>query len=252
MFKMVASLLGRKEQNGYKPNYDDQKVAKEESRKTLLVVEDDDDTRNLLIRYLKKDYEMVGTGDATEGLRLVLERRPSCILLDLNLPRFSGIELGKILSDMTVTQLIPIIVISGESASEYKEVCEKFGSVDYIEKPLNFSYVKSRVAEVLKSTVAERRRSVRVKLKASLMLKTTDANGQELRFSAFSDDVSTGGFSCSFTGALQVDSIVEVLLNASKPILVGRARVARIERRGTIHQRYGFQFVTPATNWVLK
>src|SRR5206468_820194 len=138
MFRMVASLLGREEQKSYKRNSDDQAVAKAESRKTLLVVEDDDDTRNLLIRYLRKDYEMVGTGDAREGLRLVMEHKPSCILLDLNLPRFSGIELGKILSDMTVTQLIPIIVITGEPARDYREVCESFGTVDYIEKPLNF------------------------------------------------------------------------------------------------------------------
>ena len=54
------------------------------------------------------------------------------------------------------------------------------------------------------------------------------------------------------TRQLQVDSIIEVMLGGAKPRPVGRARVVRVERRGTSLQRYGFEFVTPPANWIVK
>jgi hypothetical protein len=168
------------------------------------------------------------------------------------MPKFSGIELGKVLSEMSATQLIPIIVMTAEPAERYKEVCEGFGALDYIEKPLNFFYVKRRVGEVVQAKAQDRRRKPRVKLKVGLLLAGKVENGKEFQFSLITDDVSTGGFACTCTGDLPVDSIVDVMLNGAKPRAVGRARVVRVERRGTPLQRYGFQFVAPPTDWIVK
>jgi len=250
MLKAVASLLKKADYGD--SNHGQEGEADALRRRTVLIVEDDEETRNLLRRHLKDDYDVVETGDPTEALRLVLERKPNCILLDLNMPRFSGIELGKVLSDMSVTQLIPIIVITAEPAEQYKEICEGFGAVEYMEKPLNFFYLKRRVGEVVHAKVQERRRKARVKLKVSLMVTGKAENGREFQFSIVSDDVSAGGFSASCTGELQVDSIIEVMLGGAKPRPVGRARVVRVERRSTPLQRYGFEFVTPPTNWIVK
>jgi CheY-like chemotaxis protein len=250
MLKAVTSLLTKADHGDSKPGQEGEGFALR--RKTVLIVEDDGETRNLLRRHLKDDYDVVETGDPTEALRLVLERKPNCILLDLNMPRLSGIELGKVLSDMSVTQLIPIIVMTGEPAAQYKEVCEDFGAVDYIEKPLNFFYVKRRVGEVVNAKVQERRRKARVKLKVGLLLTGKTENGREFHVSLVSDDVSAGGFACTCTGELAVDSIIDVMLNGAKPRPVGRARVVRVERRGTPLQRYGFEFVAPPTNWIVK
>ncbi len=251
MLKAVASLLNKTDHSDSKQGQDSEWVARR--RKTVLIVEDDEETRNLLRRHLKDDYDIVETGDPTEALRLVLERKPNCILLDLNMPRFSGIELGKVLSEMSATQLIPIIVMTGEPAERYKEVCEGFGALDYIEKPLNLFYVKRRVGEVVQAAKAQdRRRKPRVKLKVGVLLTGKAESGQEFQFSLISDDVSVGGFSCTCTGDLPVDSVVDVTLNGAKPRAVGRARVVRVERRGTPLQRYGFQFVTPPTDWIVK
>ena len=175
MLKAVASLLKKADYGDSNHGQEGEAVALR--RRTVLIVEDDEETRNLLRRHLKDDYDVVETGDPTEALRLVLERKPNCILLDLNMPRFSGIELGKVLSDMSVTQLIPIIVITAEPAEQYKEICEGFGAVEYMEKPLNFFYLKRRVGEVVHAKVQERRRKARVKLKVSLMVTGKAENG---------------------------------------------------------------------------
>src|SRR5947207_14664275 len=99
--------------------------------------------------------------------------------------------------------------MTAEPAERYKEVCEGFGAVDYIEKPLNFFYVKRRVGEVVQAKVQERRRKPRVKLKVGLLLTGKAENGREFQFALISDDVSAGGFSCTCTGDLPVYSIVD-------------------------------------------
>src|SRR5437867_12195523 len=90
MLKAVASLLKKADYGVSNHGQAGEAVALR--RRTVLIVEDDEETRNLLRRHLKDGYDVVETGDTTEALRMVLERRPNCILLDLNVPLLFGIQ----------------------------------------------------------------------------------------------------------------------------------------------------------------
>ena len=101
----------------------------------ILVVEDDESMRGLIRDRLSDSFEVTDTGDATEALGLALASKPDCILVDLMMPRFSGLELCQTFASVSNTQTIPIFVITGQSAEEHREfvdpahdVAQRFGT----------------------------------------------------------------------------------------------------------------------------
>jgi CheY-like chemotaxis protein len=62
---------------------------------------------------LKAGYAVVQAGDGEEGLRAARERVPDLILLDMMLPRVSGLEVLRTLKSDVLVKHIPVIVLSG-------------------------------------------------------------------------------------------------------------------------------------------
>jgi CheY-like chemotaxis protein len=62
---------------------------------------------------LKAGYAVVQAGDGEEGLRVARERVPDLILLDMMLPRVSGLEVLRTLKSDVLVKHIPVIVLSG-------------------------------------------------------------------------------------------------------------------------------------------
>lgn len=217
----------------------------------LLIVDDDKAVRNLLRFRLKDGYEIIDTGSAEEALALALQNKPDAILLDLMMPKFSGFELCQALASLSFTQLIPIFIVSGESAARYKDFCESLGAKAYFQKPVDFDALNAGLSAVLGTRRPERRKEVRVRLRVMLKLKGTDAKGSNFELPALTDNVSLSGFLCGCSASLENGAIVEVFLAGSGDQYVGRARVVRVEWPQTPGQRYGFQFVEKAGAWVL-
>ncbi len=218
----------------------------------ILIVEDEKAVRDLLRRHLRGSYEIVETGDPTKALALALEKKPDCILLDLNLPNFSGLELCTIFSDLNVTQLIPVIIITGDPTARYEEISKILRVAGFMRKPLNFEELKKCIASVLEGKQAERRREARVKLNVSLRLSGHDSSGNSIDLLVVTDDVSANGFSCSCSAALHIASLVSVAITSGKERMVGRARIIRVEHRDTPRQKYGFLFVEKTKEWILQ
>src|SRR5580704_13920530 len=118
--------------------------------------------RRLIRMNLSDEYEIVGTGEPEHALALALEHKPDAILLDLRMPKYSGFELCQMFSTFGSTQLIPVVVISGEAGSNTKEFCRDLGVVGYFEKPVDFDALRARLGEFLKSRRRERRGETRV------------------------------------------------------------------------------------------
>ncbi len=217
----------------------------------ILVVEDDRATRELLREHLEGAYEVVEASEAMEGLALALQHKPDCILLDLRMPEHTGFELCQTLSSLSFTRLIPIFVITGQPAEQYKDFCLNLGALEYFEKPVNFAQLKMRLAAVLQDKRVERRSETRIRLNAILKLTGTDVTGNKFELLTATQDVSASGFLCSCPAPLVKDALVEVSLMGHGERYAGRARVVRTEWRDTFRQRYGFQFVEKPRNWVL-
>ena len=83
---------------------------------TLLIVDDDQSVRKLLRFRLGNSYKILETGAPEDAIALAMQGKPDAILLDLMMPGYSGFEICQTLGSMSFTQLIPIFIVSGESA----------------------------------------------------------------------------------------------------------------------------------------
>lgn len=219
----------------------------------ILVVEDDPGIQKLLRRHLADTYEIVEAGDAARALAAALEQKPDCILLDLNLPDLSGFELCEMFSRINTTRLIPIIVITAEPALRYRELCLSLGASDYVEKPLDFADLKTRLATALQSRRAERRKEPRVRLSINLKIAGVDSQGKEFVLPVTTNDVSVSGFSCLTAAPLEVGAVVQVMLTqGGREHSAGRAGIVRVEHKGTSRQCFGFLFTEKTGQWILQ
>ncbi len=217
----------------------------------LLVVDDEEAMRKLVRLNLGDTYDIVDTGEPEQALALALEHKPNAILLDLRMPKYSGFELCQTFTSFSSTQLIPVLVISGEAGSKTKDLCRDLGVAAYFEKPVDFDALQERLAELLKAGRKERRTEVRVRLRVPLKLRGQAADGKAFEILTMSENVSLNGFLCACSASLATGSVVDVYLVGS-PVPVGKARVVRSEWQDTEYPRYGCRFVEKTGHWVFQ
>jgi two-component system alkaline phosphatase synthesis response regulator PhoP len=120
-----------------------------EPRAHLLVVEDDP----AMARALRDGFEYEGyavrvAGDGDAGLRLAREAHVDLIVLDVMLPRMSGLEICKQLRE--ARDGVPIILLTARSEESDKVEGLRLGADDYVTKPFGFDELVARVEAVLR------------------------------------------------------------------------------------------------------
>jgi len=118
----------------------------------VLVVEDEQDIAELIKHTLEKtgdtDVEIVNSGDA--ALKAVSGEEPDLIVLDLNLPVLSGVEVCRILRARPATAHLPIIMLTARSTEADRVMGLDVGADDYITKPFGLRELSARVRAVLR------------------------------------------------------------------------------------------------------
>src|SRR4030095_6569563 len=82
-------------------------------------------------------YETSLAKNSGEGIGKALDERPDLILTDLNLPDMIAVEAITILKKIPITSRIPIVVLTAETARQWKTRALKAGAAEYILKPVS-------------------------------------------------------------------------------------------------------------------
>jgi CheY-like chemotaxis protein len=218
----------------------------------LLVVDDDAALRRLIRLELSDDYEIFDSGEPEQGLALALEHKPDAILLDLRMPKYSGYELLQTLTSLSHTQMIPVIIVSGEAGGQTKEHCKQLGAAGYFEKPIDFEALREYLRQSVKTRRIPNRTEVRVRLRVPLKLGGTDSQGKKFSEFVTTEDVSLSGFLCDCTAEMPRDSVVDVYLTSCGESYVGKARIVHLHSKGALLRRYGCHFIEKTGPWVLQ
>lgn len=122
-------------------------------QKTILVVDDETAIRDLLRVALEMaDYRCIEAADAHEAHALIVDEKPSLILLDWMLPGTSGIELARRMKKDELTASIPIIMLTAKGEEDNKIQGLEIGADDYITKPFSPRELVARLKAVLRRT----------------------------------------------------------------------------------------------------
>jgi DNA-binding response OmpR family regulator len=218
----------------------------------LLIVDDEEAMRRLLRINLADRYEIVDTGNSELALAMAMQGKPNAILLDLRMPNYSGFELCRTLKSMTSTQLVPIVIISGEAGATTKLFCKELGATAYFEKPIDFDALRAGLEKVLHAAQPERRSELRVRLQVMLKLQGTDINEKPFEEVSTTENVSKNAFLCGCTAQLKMESTVDVYLVKGGTKFAGKAHVVRSEGCDTPYPRYAFRFVQKEADWILQ
>lgn len=118
--------------------------------KTVLIVEDNDLNMKLFHDLLEAHgYATIETRDGMEALHLAREHHPDLILMDIQLPEVSGLEVTKWLKDDESLRHIPVIAVTAFAMKGDEEKIREGGCEAYIAKPISVAYFLETVKRFL-------------------------------------------------------------------------------------------------------
>ena len=106
--------------------------------KTVLIVEDNELNMKLFHDLLEAHgYDTIGTRNGIEALDLARKHRPDLVLMDIQLPEVSGLEVTKWLKDDEELRDIPVIAVTAFAMKGDEERIRQGGCEAYISKPIS-------------------------------------------------------------------------------------------------------------------
>ena len=118
--------------------------------KTILIVEDNELNMKLFNDLLQAHgYETMQTKDGREVMGLVRERRPDLILMDIQLPEVSGLDITRMLKDDAEFRDIPVIAVTAFAMKGDEEKIREGGCEGYIAKPISVASFLQTISKFL-------------------------------------------------------------------------------------------------------
>jgi CheY-like chemotaxis protein len=107
--------------------------------KKILLVDDSCTARlvNRMIFSQKSNYTLISAVDGKEAVERAREEKPDLILMDIVMPRMTGLEACRALKKDQVTSKIPVILLTTRGEEQYVQEGYASGCSDYLTKPVN-------------------------------------------------------------------------------------------------------------------
>ncbi len=123
-------------------------------KKTILIAEDNEINMKLMRDILKSQgYDILEAYDGEQAIDLAIENKKTIdlVLMDIQLPKLSGLDAIKALKENKGTKNLLIFVVSAHAMSKDIENAKKAGCIEYITKPINLVEFINKVNSYLQS-----------------------------------------------------------------------------------------------------
>jgi putative two-component system response regulator len=115
---------------------------------TLLVVDDEEAIRNALRKFLaQQGYEVATAASGEEALEILQRQRITGMLLDVNMPGISGVELVPQIMELEPT--IAILMLTAVNDATSAALCMQRGAFDYLIKPIDLGHLSRAIHHAL-------------------------------------------------------------------------------------------------------
>jgi len=158
--------------------------------KRILIVDDEKEIVRTVRAYLNNEgFKTYAAYDGEQALRAWEEKQPDLIVLDLMLPKLSGIDVTKEIRKKSNT---PIIMLTAKAAESDRIVGLELGADDFIVKPFSPRELVARVRAVLRrieGVGSETEHIVKSELKINLKTREVRIRGEEIRLTSTEFDL---------------------------------------------------------------
>jgi len=134
----------------------EQEAAGRKAGKILIVEDEPDMVLGLKDNFEFEGYEVVTAADGMAGLERARTQKPDLVILDIMLPKLSGLEVCKTLRGEG--SLTPIIMLTARGQEIDKVVGLELGADDYVTKPFSIRELLARVRAILRRTEGGKKR----------------------------------------------------------------------------------------------
>ena len=125
-----------------------EKVA--ETQKTVMIVEDNDLNMKLFTDLLEiHSIITIPVSDGKKAVEAALENKPDLILMDIQLPEISGLDITKELKTLDDVKHIPVIAITAFAMKDDEQKMRDGGCEDYISKPISVTTFIEKIQQYL-------------------------------------------------------------------------------------------------------
>lgn len=116
---------------------------------TVLVADDSRVQVQLIATWLREaGYTVVLAMDCMQAWSVAVTTPPDAMVLDLNMPAGSGIEVLRKLKSSFKTSQIPVLIVSGNNTN-FEPLVKSMGAAGYLQKPLRFEDFSSAMTKLL-------------------------------------------------------------------------------------------------------
>jgi DNA-binding response OmpR family regulator len=121
---------------------------------TILIIDDDEGLNQLLIKFLGEfGFITIAATHPRQGLKLLKEKKPDLVILDIMLPDMDGFEVCKTIRE---TNSVPIIMLTARGEITDKVVGLELGADDYLPKPFEPRELVARIHSVMRRATGTR------------------------------------------------------------------------------------------------
>jgi two-component system cell cycle response regulator DivK len=118
--------------------------------KKILIVEDNELNMKLFHDLLEaQGYEILETREGLQALSLAREHQPDLILMDIQLPEISGLEVTKWLKEDDELASIPVVAVTAFAMKGDEERIREGGCEAYISKPISVAHFLETISKLL-------------------------------------------------------------------------------------------------------
>lgn len=116
----------------------------------VLAIEDDPDIADFLRAYFRAsgyDFVHEDPRDAADGLAAILDHQPDCVLLDIGLRGFSGLEIYRLARATPALALTPVVVVTADGTVRARTDATAAGIDGFVSKPFNVNTLAELVSK---------------------------------------------------------------------------------------------------------
>jgi two-component system, OmpR family, phosphate regulon response regulator PhoB len=126
----------------------------------VLVVEDHKDTQTCVAEQLADyGFDVMTASDGESAMRLIRERRPALVYLDMNLPNVSGYDVCEEIRADPSLQDIPVVMTSAQTSINVHAACIEAGADAFVPKPFQLDLFAEMIGRMVSRGVGDAPRS---------------------------------------------------------------------------------------------
>lgn len=121
---------------------------------SILIVDDDPQVHKLISKMLPVEtYAVQSAYSATEALEIIAANKPDLVILDIMMPKISGIEVCNKIKDNPATKDVMVLILSAKDTQEDRIEGLSHGADEYIGKPFHMKHLIRKVEHMLAKKV---------------------------------------------------------------------------------------------------